>query len=676
MPGVYIPSQLEDILTLAPRLVGLSSLQLPPQCANGPQNLTLGSGPGLRSSRKSRIAVNGGVNYRLLYCNSTKITTGENPNTNPVWVYSALEAPVGTLYPVTFGGQRWGVVQGGGFLLSDPVGLFVPPGGIFYERVFVSTSQSPFVATPSTVSSGGSLSAATYYYKITSVTDAGESGPSNEVSVTTTGSSSTVSLVWGDANPQGVTTRQWRIYRSTTTGTETLLDVVPGITPRYTDTGAVSPPSTTISATVSNATVSVASTAGFTQGDSITISGATGNPFVINNVVSATSMNLTVQASVTNGATVTRSTAPPTAPVFPVGGWVSGSVANEGVRTGVNVVDLTAFGFPSTETTTYYAYGVYATPTASALKPTIGIIGDSIADGTGWQGQITYRGFVAAALNDTFPFMQLTCAGETAATFSGNRFSRQRIAALAGCKYVVCNYGTNDIGNATLSQIQSYLVGIAKMIATGLGATICQTTITPKTSSTDGWYTLANQVSGGANETLRQALNTWIRTPATGVSTSGVSYAYDCILAGVPARKILVADVAAQVEVDASGNPTINGGYWKAPGTSLATASASTNGSTTSFTDSTKAWTVNQWQGKMARFSHSGVYYCGPIASNTATTLTISSTAPFTSSSSTTLAPTTGDALDIYDGATQDGTHPVNSTHLLMAQAIPVASFV
>jgi len=82
--------------------------------------------------------------------------------------------------------------------------------------------------TTATATTGGTLAAATYYYQIVPViARQGEVLPSTEVSQATTGSTSTVTLSF--STPTGLDGSQpnlYKVYRSTSTGTETLLGYV------------------------------------------------------------------------------------------------------------------------------------------------------------------------------------------------------------------------------------------------------------------------------------------------------------------------------------------------------------------------------------------------------------------------------------------------------------------
>ena len=83
--------------------------------------------------------------------------------------------------------------------------------------------------TTGTATSGGTLAAATYYYQVAPVIARfGEIQASTEVSQTTTGSTSTVTLSFSTPSnmPDGAAPILYKVYRSTGTGTETLVGVV------------------------------------------------------------------------------------------------------------------------------------------------------------------------------------------------------------------------------------------------------------------------------------------------------------------------------------------------------------------------------------------------------------------------------------------------------------------
>lgn len=122
-----------------------------------------------------------------------------------------------------------------------------------------ATIAVPAQNTPSTATTGGSLTAATYYYVVTALTASGETVKSNEQSIATTGSTSTVTVTWGAV--AGAT--GYRVYRGTSAGAESVY-YAPGNVTTFTDTGATSTagtPPTTNTATIAAPTQSAPATA-------------------------------------------------------------------------------------------------------------------------------------------------------------------------------------------------------------------------------------------------------------------------------------------------------------------------------------------------------------------------------------------------------------------------------
>jgi hypothetical protein len=102
-----------------------------------------------------------------------------------------------------------------------------------------SNSAGTFINPPAGLAAvgattGGTLAAATYFYKVTALNAAGQTTGSNEVSVTTTGSTSSVVLTWTAVS--GATS--YRIYRGTAAGSESVYYTATAAT--YTDTNASS----------------------------------------------------------------------------------------------------------------------------------------------------------------------------------------------------------------------------------------------------------------------------------------------------------------------------------------------------------------------------------------------------------------------------------------------------
>ncbi|MHB8511480.1 MAG: SU10 major capsid protein [Actinomycetota bacterium] len=91
-------------------------------------------------------------------------------------------------------------------------------------------TQAMGTVTTGTATTGGTLAAATYYYKVSAVMERfGEIQASAEVSQVTSGSTSKNTLTFSaPSGPDGAQPVLYKVYRSTSTGTETLLGAVDG----------------------------------------------------------------------------------------------------------------------------------------------------------------------------------------------------------------------------------------------------------------------------------------------------------------------------------------------------------------------------------------------------------------------------------------------------------------
>jgi hypothetical protein len=98
-------------------------------------------------------------------------------------------------------------------------------------------AAAPVANTPTTSTTGGTLAAGTYFYVVTAILSTGETVASNEVSITTTGTTSSNTITW--TAPLGMTVTGYRVYRGTSTGAENVF-YAPGNVLTFTDTNAAS----------------------------------------------------------------------------------------------------------------------------------------------------------------------------------------------------------------------------------------------------------------------------------------------------------------------------------------------------------------------------------------------------------------------------------------------------
>lgn len=449
---------------------------------------------------------------RYQFANVADIGYGTAPNTNPVAIFHATEYPLGTAVPTTFGGKRVSIIEGGGIVTSDPVGITIPVGATFYERCYVAV---PFPAKSLAASAvaGGSLSG-TYYYRVVSETDAGLSGVQAAVSVSPSGQA--VALSWIDGN-EILKTRAFHIYRGTASGSEKwIATVAPNALP-----GTFTP--------------------------SVTASGT------------HTFVDTGLPAS---------SVSTPATPYILWGVGLSQTIPNEGIYfQGVAAVDAAPAGLSTVNTPIFSAFNIYGAPlrTGATATPTVGLAGDSIMSGTGdtdtGQGGINRSGFAVRALQDNFVWVNRAKGGETLANFQGSMRDR-RMVSLAGCQRIICNYGTNSLGSVSVAAMKSAILDITAAF-NAQGSKVHWCTLVPKTTSTDSWASPGNQTpynstdgvdtTNNTPELRRVAINTWLR------DTSASGYVAQ---AGGAKKAGQVFDVASKVETNAAGVLTQNGGRW------------------------------------------------------------------------------------------------------------------
>jgi hypothetical protein len=117
------------------------------------------------------------------------------------------------------------------------VGAFLCPANyVIPASIFFGTPALPAPGLPVLVGSttGGTLTANSYFYKITALNSAGETTGSAEATVTTTGSTSSVAITWGAVAGAS----SYHIYRGTVTNTENLFFA--SATNSFTDIGGTS----------------------------------------------------------------------------------------------------------------------------------------------------------------------------------------------------------------------------------------------------------------------------------------------------------------------------------------------------------------------------------------------------------------------------------------------------
>lgn len=250
--------------------------------------------------------------------------------------------------------------------------------------------------------------------------------------------------------------------------------------------------------------------------------------------------------------------------------WPVGIILNYGYD-GVLAGDQRAaqnFNTTFATTTTGVTPVLILGPTAG--RPTVTGCGDSIMDGSGDSSAFPgAAGFLTRACDGVCGLHKLGAPGERVnGILVPQGYARRLVTASHGGN-IVSNYGVNDLGNgSSLAQLQSDITTFWRMFSP-MRKRVFQTTITPRTNSTDSWATTTNQIVQ-TWEANRTGFNSWLRAGAP-MNSSFVAVSIGtpgALLAGQTGHPLYgVFDVASAVEVNASNVLTLNGGYWQVNGT-------------------------------------------------------------------------------------------------------------
>lgn len=151
-------------------------------------------------------------------------------------------------------------------------------------------------------------------------------------------------------------------------------------------------------------------------------------------------------------------------------------------------------------------------PTSAVL-----LLGDSIMAGADDSPQD--EGFAVKAIGNKMAWIRIAQGNESSYSFKGEN-AKLRLALAKYCTDAICNYGTNDLMSSDLATYKTDIQAVWKLL-TDQGLKVFQTTMTPRTTSTDSFQTPGNQTpvkpSFGPTGVRSQA-NDWIRTVPTPLS--------------------------------------------------------------------------------------------------------------------------------------------------------------
>lgn len=146
-------------------------------------------------------------------------------------------------------------------------------------------------------------------------------------------------------------------------------------------------------------------------------------------------------------------------------------------------------------------------------KPSVLLIGDSqVAGGADTPDSSGDTGLFARSVGPKFGYSKTGSNGESAAHFA-TVTPTNRIALGKYATAVISDFGGNDDQGGSAPVAEAFIQACWAYYS---GKQIFQSTLTPRTSSTDAWATVGNQTD---TTTIRSLLNTWIRTTPPGIVT-------------------------------------------------------------------------------------------------------------------------------------------------------------
>lgn len=331
----------------------------------------------------------------------------------------------------------------------------------------------------------------------------------------------------------------------------------------------------------------------------------------------------------------------------PTSGQVSPGGANNTMVAGPISASITGAGTAPSPLAVYgYVPG--------GSRVVVGIVGDSIAAGQDDLPSASL-GFLTRAFGTSgkVPYVKVARGSERALEFGGTpSIGRIRQSLIAGCTHVIHEYGSNDVTSLGAAPTQAALLVSWKKQARR-GPLVYQTTITPKSTSTDNFLTTANQSPQNATDIA--TVNAWIRDGAPiiagAVAATGAAGALRAGQAGHP--------LAGWLEVAAAVESSTTPGIWKA---APIVGTANTTSGSLELTGVTGTWGIGD------RVIGPGMPVNNWVVAVNATgagTLTLRGAATATAT-----------GVQLFSPMTNDGLHPTTQGAKALAAAPALVAFI
>lgn len=209
---------------------------------------------------------------------------------------------------------------------------------------------------------------------------------------------------------------------------------------------------------------------------------------------------------------------------------VCAGVNGEWCEVGVGLTDqagtssVRTHSYPAPTQATGLGFQVSVRARTAAWLPIVGILGDSISQGSGERGiDPVYGGSsFERAFRNACGVTNVSRQSEQFTDYTGRRDGRTKLLR-DNVTHLMVNYGRNDLSNgASSATIQARLQSVVAQWL-NMGVPCYAITLTPITTSSDSWATTANQtVASAPQEAQRVAYNTWLRANWKSIGLSGI----------------------------------------------------------------------------------------------------------------------------------------------------------
>lgn len=202
---------------------------------------------------------------------------------------------------------------------------------------------------------------------------------------------------------------------------------------------------------------------------------------------------------------------------LPMGSFIGSGIDSRFTSAASGLSDQTMSASVGSQSSTNFApLGIIGTTT----RPSFIIVGDSISYGQSDATAVDATGdfgSVARSLGSYYGYTNLSRSGHQANKFISSH--TQSVGLFQYASHLLCAFGSNDLytlGSSAAVALGNLQTIWGYMTALGGGRKAYQTTITPRTTSSDGWQTTANQTKTSGDD-KRLTLNASIRGLATGL---------------------------------------------------------------------------------------------------------------------------------------------------------------